>query len=460
MATHESKPFFVNRKDIVFVKPSKSTPQEVLLLSTIDNDPTLEFIGQTIQVYKSNDLESPADPVCVIKEALSKVLVFYYPLAGMLKRHKNDGRLRLYCNAGAGVPFLEANANCKLSSFHYLDGLDIAIAKKLVFDRPDSDIDGDEEGRYYHPLLIQVTRFSCGGFTIGMGMSHSVCDGFGAAQFFRALAELASGKSKPTVNPIWERSGLLVTTPEEPKPLVDKAFLATSPHIPPSDVLHEFYNVSSESIKRLKKALRVNESDENYTSFEILTAYVARAKFRALEMNLDGYTVLSFTANIRNHLNPHIPDGYYGNAYFEPRLVMIGKDLSEGPLLKVVKMIADTKTKAITTESIMTVLRNMEWSIEKKVKSRVSRGWTFFTDWRNLNLIEEVDFGWGASVNMIPLPFDVHGFIDLCVFMTPCRMDLSMIGGARVFVSLPRACMAKFKEEMEVLKRGEVNNLI
>jgi len=133
----------------------------------------------------------------VIREALSKALVYYYPLAGKLKNN-SAGKLQINCT-GDGVPFLVATSNCNLSSLHYLDGVDAEVTKQFVYDIPSEGDSG------YHPLVFQVTKFSCGGFTIGMGLSHSVCDGFGAAQFFRALAELACGKSEPTVKPVWER---------------------------------------------------------------------------------------------------------------------------------------------------------------------------------------------------------------------------------------------------------------
>ena len=61
----------------------------------------------------------------------------------------------------------------------------------------------------YDPLALQVTKFACGGITIGMAHSHSVADGVGAAQLFRAMIELASGKTpQPSVIPVWERERL------------------------------------------------------------------------------------------------------------------------------------------------------------------------------------------------------------------------------------------------------------
>ena len=74
------------------------------------------------------------------------------------------------------------------------------------------------------------------------------------------------------------------------------------------------------------------------------------------------------------------------------------------------------------------------------------------TDWRNLGLLEEVDFGWKGSINIIPVPMNMFGYVDLCMFLPPSNVDPLMKDGVRVFVSLPRAATDKFKEEMCALK--------
>lgn len=65
-------------------------------------------------------------------------------------------------------------------------------------------------------------------------MSHAVCDGFGAGHFMCALAELAGGKKKLTVTPIWERERL-VGKPEIDQPLFVPGDTATSPYLPTDD---------------------------------------------------------------------------------------------------------------------------------------------------------------------------------------------------------------------------------
>ncbi|MGJ2543751.1 acyltransferase, partial [Salmonella enterica subsp. enterica serovar Paratyphi A] len=59
-------------------------------------------------------------------------------------------------------------------------------------------------------LLLQVTRFSCGGFTFALGLNHTMSDGVGLVQFLNAIAEFAQGNglTTPSVLPVWQREVL------------------------------------------------------------------------------------------------------------------------------------------------------------------------------------------------------------------------------------------------------------
>ncbi|MBA0708101.1 hypothetical protein Golax_020087 [Gossypium laxum] len=455
MATHSSIMFSVDRKDIVFVKPSKPTPSHLLSLSTIDNDLNLEIMCHTVFVYQSNaDFctkgEEIKDPASIIKEALSNLLVYYYPLAGKMKR-ETDGKLRITCNTDDGVPFLVATANCKLSSLNYLDGIDVKTGKEFALDFPSESDDG------YHPLVMQVTKFVCGGFTIALSLSHSVCDGFGAAQVFQALTKLASGNNEPSVKPVWDRH-LLVAKPIEAIPpyMLDNASSATSPYLPSTDIVHDCFYVTEDSIKTLKMNL-INESkDETVTSLEVLSAYIWRARFRALKLNPDGKTIFSMAVGMRRTVKPPLPEGYYGNAFTAANASMTGKELNEGSLTKAVKQIKEGKKLATNNDYIWNLMSINEKLRELNMKFEAASGATMvITDWRRLGLVEDIDFGWKGCVNMIPLPWNMFGYVDLVILLPPCKLDQSMKGGARVLVSLPRAAIAKFREEMDALKHGD-----
>lgn len=463
MATqqHNTK-FLLHKKDVVLVMPAEPTPSEVLSLSTIDNDYNIELLCQTLYVYQANvssyksknhdeigKAQLQQEPALIVKEALSKALVHFYPLAGKLKRQA-DGRLQITCN-GDGVPFLEATADCHLSALNYFDGIDVETGKKFVFDWA-------TDGEYgYHPLVLQVTKFSCGGFTIGMGLSHSVCDGFGAALFFRTMSELASGKTAPTVKPVWERERLVgKPSDQEQVPTFDKVSFAISPFIPTDKISHACFNLDSESIRKLKLDL-VQECDheipkESFTTLEVLGAYVWRSRYRALNHNPDGKTMFCLAIGMRNFINPPLPAGYYGNAFVSGNVELLGRDLDHGPLSKVAKLIKESKRIASSNEYVCRTLNMLEKLNRQKMKIETYGASLVLTDWRQLGLLEEEDFGWKESVNMVPLPWNMFGYVDLCIFMPPCRINASMKGGVRILVALPEAAMNRFEEEMAALK--------
>lgn len=203
-----SCPFVVEKSEVVLVKPSKPKPDVTLSLSTIDNDPNNEVILDILCVFAPNPyVQDHADyhPASFIQLALSNSLVYYYPLAGKLHRLTSDQTLQLDCTEGDGVPLIKATASCSLSSLNYLESGDHLDATYQLVPSHDT-LKGCNLG--YRPLALQVTKFTCGGMTIGSVHSHTVCDGIGLAQFSQAILELAAGKAQPTVIPVWDRDRL------------------------------------------------------------------------------------------------------------------------------------------------------------------------------------------------------------------------------------------------------------
>ncbi|CAL0327946.1 unnamed protein product [Lupinus luteus] len=442
----------LDMKNVVFVKPSKPTPSSILSLSAIDNRPDGDGLGQVIYVYQSetnhDDSLNTQDPVLTIKEALSKLLFYYYPLAGRLVKHA-DGNSRVHFNKDYGVPFLEAVANCSLSSLHYLDGNDTEIAKHFAFDLPSQDQNG-----HNYPLVMKLTKFPCGGFTIGMGMSHLIADGFGASQFFRALAEFARGKKEPSVKPVWERERLMGSTTKQPyKSPIGEAESTVSPFLPATTLMHVCFNVDHESIARLKISLMKEISGNGtieriFTTFEALGAYIWRARAKALKLSYDGKTTLVSAVGIRGNLNPPLPEGYYGNAFVDPYTVLTVKELIERPLSEIAKFIRSSNKVASTLDYIENSINTIYPSLEDF--NIFDGAITCITDWRHLGFMQNMDFGGNKVVNLVPDPCGMFGSESVCVFSS--SLDPSMKGGVKVFVSLPSEAFPKFKEEMEALK--------
>ncbi|KAJ0084992.1 hypothetical protein Patl1_29402 [Pistacia atlantica] len=90
MASKQSQPFSVTRQAPKLIVPTSR--------HRMKNNPSSAMKGK--------------DPVKVIREALSKALVFYYPFAGRLREGDNR-KLLVDCN-GEGILFVEADANVSL----------------------------------------------------------------------------------------------------------------------------------------------------------------------------------------------------------------------------------------------------------------------------------------------------------------------------------------------------------
>ncbi|OIW07419.1 hypothetical protein TanjilG_19260 [Lupinus angustifolius] len=456
MAYHKETLKF-EMKEVVFVKPSSSIPSSILSLSDFDHRTDCNGIGQIIFVYQSSNIDSSnnkLDPFFVIKEALSKALLYYYPLAGRLVEN-GDGKLSVHLEPNHGVPLIEAIANCYLSSLQYLDGNDVEIANKLAFDLPLQDKNGQQ-----YPLVMKVTKFLCGGFTIGLGISHVVSDGFGVAQFFKAMNELACGKSEPSIKPVWERERVLMGSINK-QPFQDPMGIDTgaiSPYLPTSNLVHGCIKVNGEDIRRLKMSLMkefvYNDKTmkQNITALDCVMAYVWRSRAKALNQSYDGKTRLSIMTGVRKYLvDPPFPKGYYGNAVVDVYVVLTVKELNGKPLSEIAMLINMSKKGASNSDYIKKSINTIYPSLDDF--NHESGAVVSLTDWRHLGYMEMGDLAGNKLVNMVPAPCNLFGMVDLFILTPPSKLDSSMKEGVRVFTSLPSDAMQKFIEEMNNLNK-------
>ncbi|KAH9293563.1 hypothetical protein KI387_041233, partial [Taxus chinensis] len=145
MAFEASREFDVNIIERVMVAPSLPSPKTTLQLSSIDKLLGSMF-GNVLLVYNASATVS-ADPANVIREALSKALVYYPAFAGRLRNTEN-GELDVECT-GEGALFVEATVNNDLSVIGDLDD-DNPSFKKMIFSLP-----LDTAFRDLHLLIVQ-----------------------------------------------------------------------------------------------------------------------------------------------------------------------------------------------------------------------------------------------------------------------------------------------------------------
>ncbi|XP_010429302.2 PREDICTED: spermidine sinapoyl-CoA acyltransferase-like [Camelina sativa] len=445
-----SIPLVVEKKLTQMVKPSEHIPPQTLSLSTLDNDPDNEVIYKTIYVFKEKKaLDDVYRPESLLKEALSDLLVCYYPLSGILKRWESDRKLHLTCGGDdGGVAFTVATTNVELSSLKYLDNIDSDTALKFLPHELQV-----EDG--YRPFALQVTKFRCGGFTLGIAISHAMCDGYGLGHTMCALAELVGGKKKLRVTPVWERERLVGKPREDDQPPFVPVYTAVSPYLPTDDWVTEKINIRAESIRRLKEAtLREYDfSSEAPTTFEVIGAYLWKSRVKALSLNQDGVTVLGLPVGIRKVVDPPLPDGYYGNAYIDMYVPLTTREVGEFMISDIVKLIKKVKKKAHDKDYLQEELSNTEDIIKMNLTNKEKKDGLFFlTDLRNVGIFGSMDFGWNEPVNIVQVvPPETARTIGM--LMRPSRLEPAMVGGVQIMITLPKAAMAKFKEEINALAK-------
>jgi len=141
--------FTVRRCQPELVPPAAPTPREVKLLSDIDDQEGLRFNIPMMFIYRHEPSMKEKDPVKVLRHALSKALVYYYPFAGRIR--EGAGRKLMVDCTGEGVMFIEAEADVTLDQFGDTLLPPLPCFKELLYDVPGSELIIDRPIR-----LIQV----------------------------------------------------------------------------------------------------------------------------------------------------------------------------------------------------------------------------------------------------------------------------------------------------------------
>ncbi|KAL6991175.1 hypothetical protein U1Q18_009294 [Sarracenia purpurea var. burkii] len=434
-----------------------STPpfdhHHVLPLSHLDNDRNLHVTFRYIRGYVGTSHHShpttttaAADPFHVITTALSDALIHYYPFAGTLRRSQADGRLELHCDVGKGVPVVRAAVDCSLSSVNYLDDPTERWIEDLV---PDPD----PEEALASPLVLQVTVFGCGGFSLGALVHHSMCDGLGATQFFNGVAELARGATRMSVQPVWDRAKLF--GPRDPPRVefpiheflrLDEDNKGFSPY--PSlrkPVVRECFHVREEWLDRFKVFLQ-ERSGLSFTTFEALGAFIWRARVKASGIPGDETVKFAYPINVRKLVKPPIPAGYWGNGCVPIYAQLSAKNLVDQPIWETAELIKNTKRNA-TDQYVRSFIDFQELNYSAGITA--GEGVSGFTDWRHLGH-STVDFGWGGPVTVLPLSRSLLGGGDEPCFFLPyySSTDDACKDGFRVLVYLQENAVPDFRAAM------------
>jgi hypothetical protein len=387
------------------------------------------------------------DPVRVIRDAVARALVHYYPLAGRL-REVDGGKLAVDCT-GEGVLFIEADAD-DLRLEHLGEPLlpPFPCLQELLFDVPGSSAIVDA------PLMLfQVTRLACGGFVLAVRINHTMADGLGMVQFGAALAELARGAPAPTVRPVWERELLMARDPPRPSFAhreYDEAQQGTDDDtllmsLSLDDLAHRCLFFTPRDVAALRDLLDPPQLRASATTFDVLAGCLWKCRTVALAPDANAEMRMMSAVNLRGIRTASggggIPRGYYGNAAVGPVAVSTAGALCANPLGYAVELVKKAKE-----EVDMEYIRSVADLVVQRGRPPVSFVRTYVVSDVRKAPAARLDFGWGVPV--YGGPAEVGGDLAVVASYFVSVTDARGEEGIAVPVCLPRPAMERFAEEM------------
>ncbi|CBI21083.3 unnamed protein product, partial [Vitis vinifera] len=403
MATQHENYSLVSITKRVSVYPKSLRPQQLLSLSNLDRQcPTLMYLVFFYNPSHALKNLSIKTVFSSLKSSLEETLSAWYPAAGRLTLNPSDGKLELWCNNGGAI-LVEAVTQVQISELGDLSEYN-EFYEKLVF-KP--SFNGNFSDM---PLLVaQVTRFGCGGYSVGVGTSHSLFDGPAVFDFLRAWASNttmigSTGLDHQQHKPVHDRGTLLACMRSQPASakLDGKLGGQKLSHMGSSNqdnyVLKTFHlNVSMiESLKR--KIFGEKRGSLPCSSFEVVAAHLWKARTKALGLRKERMVCLQFAVDTRTKMVPPLPQGFSGNAYVLASIALTAGELEEESHGSLIERIKEAKN-SVTTDYICAYMEALE---APQTSLPPLKELTLVSDWTRMPF-HKVNFLHGEAAFVSPL---------------------------------------------------------
>ncbi|XP_074565748.1 hydroxycinnamoyltransferase-like [Curcuma longa] len=390
----------INVRRSMMVQPAEATPQRRLWLSSLDLVMPHHHT-MTVYFYRPDGSANFFD-AGVLRRALARVLVPFYPMAGRLARGE-DGRIVIDCN-GEGALFVEADAEATVDDFG-----DFAPTGELDHLVPKPNADYADGISAFPLLLLQITHFKCGGAALGVGAQHQAVDGFSDIHLINSWSEVARGLGI-SVQPVIDRTLLRPRDPPNPSfthieyhPPPSMNSPTSAAHVPSPAAAAGIFKFTQEQLKLLKAKAPPGGS---YSTYVLLAAHVWRCACIARDLPPDQMTKMYIPTDGRHRVQPPLPQGYFGNVVFTATLIAAAGEVTspEGGPSPAAKMIQEALVRMDATY-LQSALDYLE--TQPNLEALVRGAHTFrcpslcCSSWARLP-IHDADFGWGRPIFMGP----------------------------------------------------------
>ncbi|VAH44301.1 unnamed protein product [Triticum turgidum subsp. durum] len=401
----------VKRGEPTLVSPAEATPTgEQYYLSNLDQN--IAVIVQTVYCFKCPSGRGNEGAADTLRAALARVLVHYHPLAGRL-----------------GI-------SPEMKLIGDLSTPDPAALGQLVYSVP-----GAKNILEMPPMTAQVTRFECGGFSLGLAMNHCMFDGLGAMEFVNSWAEMARGATELTVPPFLDRSVLRARDPpvisnphHEFEEIADVSEMAAL--YGGQELVYRSFCFDPDRLERVRGLALADGDLERCTTFEALSGLVWRARTRALGLAPEQQTKLLFAVDGRRRFVPPLPKGYFGNGIVLTNALATTGDLLSAPVSLAAGKVQEA-VRMVTDEYMRSAVDYFE-----ATRARPSLASTLLiTTWSRL-AFNGADFGWGEPTMSGPVTLPEK---EVILFLAHGKERKSI----NVLLGLPASAMDTFQELMD-----------
>lgn len=255
-------------------------------------------------------------------------------------------------------------------------------------------------------LIFQVTRFKCGGVSIGTTTEHHLADGISALHFFSTWADIARGLD--VLVPPFLDNREVVSARDPPQPVFPHLEYQPPPKLnvvtQPKDatLIHRTLKLTQDQVNALKEKCKEVDSNIRYSSYEVLVGHLWRCVSMAYQLPDDQQTKFRLAVDGRSRLKPPLPKGYFGNVVFYACHVALAGELYRNPLKATVSKVHEAIAR-MDDEYLRSAIDYLELQPDLSIPSsnifRYECPNLGIISWANLPFYDS-DFGWGKPTHV------------------------------------------------------------